>query len=60
MSYGRRHFLKAELKKIVYGAHFITLGTANAVALNSEQELTIVDAGFPETAMIVFREVSFS
>ena len=42
------------LKKIVEGAYLIHLGSANAVLLDGGPELTLVDAGFPDKASLVF------
>lgn len=42
------------LKKIIDGAYLIPLGMANAVLLDAGSELTLVDAGFPDKASIVF------
>lgn len=42
------------LKKIIDGAYLIPLGMANAVLLDGGSELTLVDAGFPGKASVVF------
>lgn len=42
------------LKKIIEGAYLVPLGMANAVLLDGEPELALVDAGFPGKASVLF------
>jgi len=43
------------LNKIIDGAYLLALGNANAVLLDDGAELTLVDAGFPGRADVVWK-----
>lgn len=45
------------LKQIIEGAYLLPLGNANAVLLEYESELTLVDAGFPGKADLVWKAI---
>ena len=46
------------LKRIIDGAYLLGLGNANAILLDGGTELTLVDAGFPAKADVVWDAVN--
>ena len=46
------------LKRIIDGAYLLGLGNANAILLEDGAELTLVDAGFPDKADVVWKAIA--